>query len=78
MIAVKGAQGAGRLVEGGGPQLAIVLQMNQEIEHPRLGKLGLRLTGIVIGQLIDPAEGSLLGARTKAFEVDKAPEVIIP
>lgn len=32
IIAVKGAQGAGGLVEGGGGELAVALEVEQEVE----------------------------------------------
>ena len=78
VIAVKRAQGADGLVEGAGPEFALILKVDEEVQDT-LGRqrwqVGLR---VVIGELVDPAVVVFTGALGEAFELDIAGEVLIP
>jgi hypothetical protein len=78
VVAVKRAQGADGLVEGGAGELAVRLQVDEEIEDP--GRFEVRKCGVreVVGKLGGPAEVGLDGAPAQAFELDEAEVVLIP
>jgi hypothetical protein len=78
MVAVEGAQGADGLVEGGGGELAVVLEVEEEIEDPAAVEIGERGAGVVVGELGSPAEVGPDGAFAQAFEVDEAGVILIP
>lgn len=78
VVAVEGAQSADGLVEGAGPELALVLEVDEEVEHAHRGERGEVLTGEVAGELADPAVVSQAAALGEAFELDEAGEVLIP
>lgn len=49
VVAVEAAQCADGLVEGGGSELALVLEVHEEVEHPRRGQRGEILGGEMTG-----------------------------
>jgi len=78
VIAVEGPQSADRLINGAGPKLPLILEVDQEVEDPlgsQLRKIGLR---VVVGELVDPAVVGLTTALSEPFELDKTGEVLIP
>jgi len=78
MVAVKGAQGADGLVEGGSGELAVGLEVDQEVEDAGRFEVRQRGAGEVIGKLGGPAEVGLDGTPAQAFEMDEAEVVLIP
>lgn len=78
MVAVEGAQGADGLVERGAGELALGLEVDQEVEDLPRFEIRKRRGGEVIGQLGSPAEVGLDGAAAQAFELDEAEVVLIP
>jgi hypothetical protein len=81
VVAVEGAQGADGLVEGGGAEVAVVLEVDEEVENGGGGQIGqrrVRGSGEVGGELPDPPEVGLPGARPQSLELDEALEVRIP
>ena len=78
MVAVEGAQGADGLVEGGGGELAPVLEVEQEVEHPARIEIRERGVGIMPGELRSPAEVGLHGSLAQTFEVDETAVILIP
>ena len=78
MVAVEGAQGADGLVEGGAGELAVSLEVDQEVEDlPRI-EIGELNVGVVVGKLGGPAEVGLDGAIAQPFELDVAEVILIP
>ena len=78
MVAVKGAQAADGLIDGGGRTLAVVLDVNEEVEHAgrwQIGKLVIRVVGV---ELMDPAVVALPAPLGETFELDETGEVLIP
>ena len=61
-----------------GPELALVLEVDEEVEHAHRGERGEVLIGEVAGELADPAVVGLTAALGEAFELDEAGEVLIP
>jgi hypothetical protein len=78
VVAVKGAQGADGLVEGGACELAVGLEVNEEVEDLGRFKIRQRGAGEMIGKLGGPAEVGLDGAAAESFELDEAEVVLIP
>jgi hypothetical protein len=78
VVAVKGAQGADGLVEGGAGELAVGLEMDEEVKN--LARIEIRKRDVreVVGKLGGPAEVGLDGAPAQAFELDEAEVVLIP
>jgi hypothetical protein len=78
VVAVEGAQGADGLVEGGSGELAVGLEVDEEIKD--LARIEIREDGvrIVVGELGGPAEVGLDGAPAQSFELDEAEIVLIP
>lgn len=78
VVAVKGAQRADRLVDGAGSQIALILEMDEEVEDT-LGPQGRQVDArVVVGELVDPAVVGLASALGETFELDKASVVLIP
>lgn len=78
VVAVKGAQSADGLIDGGRRKLAVVLEVDEEIEHAgrwQIGKLVIRVVGV---ELMDPAVVALPAPLGETFELDEAGEVLIP
>jgi hypothetical protein len=78
MVAVKGAQSADRLVEGGAGELALVLEVEQEIEDLARIEIRERVIRIMIGKLRCPAEVGFYGALAQTFDLDEAAVILIP
>lgn len=78
MVAVEGAQRADGLVEGGGGELAVGLEVEQEVEHLPGIEIGERGVGIMRGELGGPAEVGPDGSLAQAFEVDETGVILIP
>jgi hypothetical protein len=78
MVAIEGAQGADGLVEGGSGELAIGLEVDQEVEDLGRPEIRQRSGGEVVGKLGSPAEVGLDGSPAQSFELDKAEVVLIP
>jgi hypothetical protein len=78
MVAVEGAQGADGLVEGGAGELAVVLEVEEEVEDLAAVEIGERRVRVVAGELGGPAEVGFYGAPAEAFEVDEAGVILIP
>ena len=78
VVAVEGAQRADGLVEGGGRQFAIGLEVDQEVEDLPRFEIRQRAVRVMVGQLGGPAEVSLDGAPAQPFELDEAEVVLIP
>lgn len=55
VVAVKGTQTANGLVERGGGQFALILEVDEEIEHARRGQRGEILIREMTAELADPA-----------------------
>lgn len=78
VVAVKGAQSADGLIDGGRCELAVVLEVDEKIEHAgrwQIGKLVIRVVGV---ELMDPAVVALPAPLGETFELDEAGEVLIP
>jgi len=78
MVAVEGAQGADGLVEGGAGELALGLEVDQEVEDLARIEIRQRSGRVVTGKLGGPAEIGLDGTSAQAFELDEAEVVLIP
>lgn len=78
VIAVKGAQGADRLVDGGAGEFTLVLEVKEEVENLAGVEIGEARLGEVVGELGDPAEIGFDGALAQALELDKAGVILIP
>lgn len=78
VVAVEGAQGADRLVEGGSGELAVGLEVDEEIEDLARFEIRKRGVGEMTGELGGPAEVGLDGAPAQSFELDEAEIVLIP
>ena len=78
VVAVEGAQGADGLVEGGAGELAVGLEVDEEVEDLARFEIGQRNVWVVVGKLGSPAEVGFDGAAAQAFELDEAEVVLIP
>jgi hypothetical protein len=78
MVAVKGAQGADGLVEGGTGELAVGLEVDEEVKDLGRSEIRERCAGEMIGKLGGPAEVGLDRAAAQSFELDEAEVVLIP
>lgn len=78
MVPVEGAQTADGLVEGGGGELAVVLEVDEEVEHARRGQCGEIFVRNVTVELEDPAMVAVTAALGEAFKLDETGEVLIP
>jgi hypothetical protein len=78
VVAVKSAQGADGLVEGGSGELAVGLEVDEEVENLAWFEIRERSVGEMIGELRGPAEVSCNGAAAQSFELDEAEVVLIP
>ena len=78
VVAVEGAQGADGLVEGGTGELALGLEVEEEIENLTRCEGRELLSGEVVGELGDPAEIGFNGASAQPFELDEGAVVFIP
>lgn len=78
MVTVEGAQTADGLVEGGGGELAVVLEVDEEVEYACRGQCGEIFVREVTVELEDPAMVAIATALGEAFELDEAGEVLIP
>lgn len=78
VVAVERAQSADGLVEGGGSELALILQVDEEIEHVGRWQRGEVRLREMIGELADPTVVAQAAAIGEAFELDEAGEVLIP
>lgn len=78
VVAVKGAQGADGLVEGGTGEFALGLEVDEEVEDLARFEIRQRGVRVVIGKLGGPAEVGLDGAPAQSFKMDEAEVVLIP
>jgi len=78
VVAVEGAQGADGLVEGVGLELAPVLEVDEEVQHALRREIGQVASGIVGGELADPAVVAQAGSFRESFKLDEPGEVLIP
>jgi hypothetical protein len=78
VVAVKGAQAADGLVDCGGREFALILNVNEEVQHARRGHCGEIHLGEVFGKLADPAVIAIAAFLGEAFKLDEAGEVLIP
>lgn len=78
MVAVKGAQAADGLIDGGGRKLAVVLDVNEEVEHARRWCCGKIDLAEEYRKMADPAVVAVASFLGDAFELDEAGEVQIP
>lgn len=78
VVAVEGAKAVDGLVEGCGSELALILKVDEEVEHTRRGQRGKILIGEVTAELANPAVVTQAAALGEAFELDEAGEVLIP
>ena len=60
VVPVEGAQGTDGLVDGAALEVALRLQMNQEVQDLGLAETWKLGVGIVVGELDDPADVVLL------------------
>lgn len=74
----EGAKAVDGLVEGCGSELALILKVDEEVEHTRRGQRGKILIGEVTAELANPAVVTQAAALGEAFELDEAGEVLIP
>ena len=74
----EGADGADRLVDGGGRELAFALEMDQEVEDWSTFEVGEMLVRVMVGELPDPAEVGMGGSLAETFELDKTSAILIP
>lgn len=78
VVAVEGAQGADGLVEGAGLELAVILEVDEEVEDlfgRQFREIG---PGQMVGELADPAVVGFASALGESFELDEAGVVLIP
>jgi hypothetical protein len=78
VVAVKGAQAADSLVDGGGREFAVVLDVDEEVEHASRRNCGEIDLGKVFQELADPAVITVAGFFGDTFKLDEAGEVRIP
>ena len=78
VVAVKGAQAADGLIESGRGEFAVVLEVDEEIEHAGRGQCGEILVREMILELGDPSMIALAATLGETFELDKTGEVLIP
>ena len=78
MIAEEGAQGADGLIDGGAFEIAPGLKVEEEVEDLRAFEVGQVFFGVMVVELLDPAEVGFGGSFAKTFELDKAGELLIP
>ena len=78
VVAVKGAQSADGLIDGGRSELAVALKVDQEVEHALRWKRGEILSGEVTVELEDPAVVNVTAVLGETFKLDEAGEVLIP
>lgn len=78
VVAVKGAQTADGLIDGGGRELAVVLDVDEEVEHALRWGCGEIDLDEIFRKLADPAVITVAGFLGDAFELDEAGEVRIP
>ena len=67
MIAVKAAQCTHGLVESAGSEVALVLEVNEEVENGPALEIRDRLVRIMPSELTHPAQVGLFGARAMPF-----------
>jgi hypothetical protein len=75
---MRGRRSADRLVEGAGLELALVLEVDEEVEHGLGLEFRQMASRIVGGELADPAVVAQAGALGESFELDKPGEVLVP
>ncbi len=78
MVSVKRAQGANGLIEGGGSEFALVLQVDEEVEDLAGVKFWQRCVRKMLCKLPDPTEIGFDGAFAQTFELDEAGVILIP
>lgn len=78
VVAVKGAQAADGLVDGGGCELAVVLDVDEEVEYASRRSCGKIDLAEEFREMADPAVIAVAGFRGVAFQLDEAGEVLIP
>jgi hypothetical protein len=78
VVAVEGAQGADGLVKGGTGELAVGLEVDEEVENLTRFEIRERSVGEMVGELRGPAEVSCNGAAAQSFKLDEAEVVLIP
>ena len=70
--------GRRRLVKGGSGELAVSLEVDEEVENLAWFEIRKRSVGEMVGELRGPAEVSCNGAAAQSFELDEAEVVLIP
>ena len=78
MVAVESAQRTNGLVKRAGTELALVLQVDEEVEHALGSERGKVFLREVSGKLADPAVVGQSAAFGEPFELDEAGEILIP
>lgn len=78
MVAVKSAKAADGLIDGGGSELAVVLDVDKEVEHASRGDCGEIVLAKEFREMADPAVITVAGFLGVAFQLDEAGEVLIP
>lgn len=78
VVAVKGAQAADSLVDGGGREFAVVLDVDEEVEHASRGGCGEIVLAKEFREMADPAVVTVAGFLGVAFQLDETGEVLIP
>lgn len=66
------------MVEGGGGEFALFLEVDQEVEDLAGIEFGQGRIGVVLGELRCPTEVGFYGTFAKAFEFDEAGVILIP
>ena len=66
------------MVEGGAGELALVLEVEEEVEDLARIEIRERLLGKMIGKLRCPAEVGFYGTLAQAFDLDETAVILIP
>lgn len=78
VVLVEGADGAEGLVDGAGGEVALGLEVEEEVEDLSARQVGKVRLGVVTVELPDPAEVGFGRSLAQSFELDKAGEFLIP
>ena len=78
VVAVEGAQRADSLIDRAGSELALVLEVNEEIEHALGREFRQVILRVMVGELVDPTVVGFTSALGESFELDIPGEVLIP
>ena len=78
MIAVKGAQRADGLVERRAGKPPLRLKVAEEAEHLAGVEIRKCGSGVMVGELVSPAEVGFYGALAQPFELDEGGVMLVP